>query len=375
MKSKISFVFLTLFCLVTTAKAQVVEQMISHFNKLKNVSYKSTNISKDFFSDKLYFDTLQSTIVKQAGQQLTFRFKGNEQEDIYDGSKLFKLQFSDHTYRIATNATQAAHYYHSLPYLIKRIADNLQKGIKAVQFPDSIVNGKSYAHFKIKELDSIKNNKHVFSQTTVLIDKKTNLPYYYRNDSKGFIDGTNTYLVVFNEYRFTHYQLNVARPIDLTKMVLPADFTLEKPKIPLPLLATATSAPEIPLYNLNGAAMQLSAFKGKVLLLNFTVNGCPHCIESIETLNKLQEKYKTTDFSIITINLFDDKAAILKFDKSFDVRYPTYTSDKTTLEKYRVQAYPLFYVVDKSGNITKSYNGFSTAIGVQMVEEIQRLIP
>jgi thiol-disulfide isomerase/thioredoxin len=374
MKSKISFVFLALFCLVITAKAQLATQLVDHFNKLKNVSYKSTNISKDFFSDQLYFDTLQSTIVKQ-GDQLTFRFKGNKQEDIYDGSKLFKLQFSDHTYRLATNATEASHYYNSLPYLIKRIADNLQKGIKAVQFPDSIVNGKSYAHFKIKELDSIKNNKHVFSQTTVLIDKKANLPYYYRNNSKGFIDGTNTYLVVFNEYRFTDYQLNVARPIDLAKTVLPADFTPEKPKVSLPLLAKGTSAPEIPLYNLNGEAMQLSVFKGKVLLLNFTINGCPHCVESIETLNKLQEKYKTTDFFIITINLFDDKAAILKFDKNFDVKYHTYTSDKSTKEKYRVQAYPLFYLIDKSGKITNSYDGFSTAIGVQMVDEIQRLIP
>jgi len=374
MKSKITLVFLALLCLVITAKAQVVEQMISHFNKLKNVSYKSTTISKDFFSDQLYFDTLQSTITKQS-KQLVFRFRGRAREDIHDGSKLFRLQFSDQTYRLSTNPEQATYYYESLPYLINRIANNLQKGIRAVQFPDSVVKGKSYTHFKIKDLDSIKNNKHVFSQTTVLIDKTANLPYYYRNDSKGFIDGTNTYLTVFNEYRFTDYQLNAKQFEDLTKMVLPANFTLEQPKVPIPLLAKGASAPEIPLYNLNGETSQLSAFKGKVVLLNFTINGCPHCVEAIETLNQLQEKYKTTDFAIISINLFDDKAAILKFDKSFDVKYNTYQSDKTAKEAYRVQAYPLFYVVDKSGNITNAYSGFSQDLGKQMVQEIKRLIP
>jgi hypothetical protein len=32
--------------------------------------------------------------------------------------------------------------------------------------------------------------------------------YYYRNDTKGFIDGTKTYLTIFNEYRFTNYSVD-----------------------------------------------------------------------------------------------------------------------------------------------------------------------
>ncbi|KQC01552.1 redoxin domain-containing protein [Pedobacter sp. Hv1] len=374
MKPKIILVFLALLGLAVTVNAQVAEQLISRFNHLKNLSYRSTTASKDFFSDQLYFDTLQSTISKQSNQ-LVFSFKGKKQEDIYDGSKLFKLQFSDQTYRLSTNPEQATYYYESLPYLINRIASQLQKGIKAVNFPDSIVNGKSYTHFKIKDLDSIRNNKHVFSQTTVLIDKTTKLPYYYRNNSKGFIDGTNTYLTVFNEYRFTNYKLNVKQPAALTKTMLPANFTLEQPKVPIPLLAKGSIAPEIPLYDLNGGTSQLSAFKGKVVLLNFTVNGCPHCVEAIETLNQLKAQYKASDFAIISINLFDDKTAILKFDKSFDVKYTTYHSDQTVKETYRVEAYPLFYVVDKNGNIANAYSGFSQDLGKQMVQQIKSLIP
>ena len=370
MKSKISFVFLTLFCLVITAKAQVVEQMISHFNKLKNLSYKSTTISKDFFSDKLYFDTVQSVITMQP--QLAFKMKGTDLEDIYDGNKLSKLQFSDRTYRISTDPTKAANYDKSLPYLIKRIDGYLKKGIRPVRLKDSVINGVSYFHVKIKDLDSIKNNKPVFSETNLLIDKKTYLLSYFRNDSKGFIDGTNIHLTVFNEYHFSHYQLNAAKLPDLRMPTLPANFTTEKPK--LPLLAKGAIAPEIPLYTLNGQSLQRSALKGKVLLLNFTDNGCPHCVEAIETLNKLQERYQSADFALISINLLDDKASILKFDQSFGVKYPTYTSDKTTLETYRVQAYPLFYLIDKSGKITYALNGFSADLGKQLEQEVKNLL-
>lgn len=373
MKQKISGLILILGSLGFASKAQVTEQMISRFKQLKNLSYKSTTISKDFFSDNLYFDTVQSVITLKP--QLTFKMKAKKFEDIYDGNKLFKLQFSDQTYRMASDPSQGINYNESLPYLINRIADHLKKGIKPVQLKDSVLNGIHYFHVKIKDLDSVRNNKPVFSESTLLIDKKTYLPVYYRNNSQGFIDGTNTHLIVFNEYRFSHYRLNATKLPDLSTNVLPTNFSLEKPKERLPLLSKGSPAPEIALYTLNGQQLQLSAFKGKVLLLNFTINGCPHCVEAIETLNKLQAQYRPDDFALITINLFDDKAAILKFDQSFGIKYPSYTSDQSAIEKYRIQGYPLFYVIDKSGNISYGLSGFSSALGKQLEQEIKQLLP
>lgn len=373
MKSKVYFPFLCLFILCSIGKAQVVEQMIANYQKSRNMSYNSTTITKDFFSDKLYFDTVKS-IIGNGSNQLTYRITGKSSANIYDGGKVFSLQFSDSTYRISSNPEQSAHYYESLPYIINRLEDNLKKGKKIIQLKDSIINGKSYFHLKLKESDTIKNDKHVFSKITLLIDKKTNMLYYYRNDSKGFIDGTKTYLTVFNEYRFKNYSVDAKNIEDLTKILLPPYFTLEKPKTEIPLLAKGVTMPEISLYSLNGETIPISAFRGRVLLLNFTVNGCPHCVEAIETLNKLHKQFKPIDFAIITINQSDNREAILKYNKNFDVKYNTYSSDNTALKKYSVQAYPLFYIVDKSGNVSNAHSGFSSEIGEQMTKELKQLL-
>lgn len=372
MKTKIYFFSTLILLMSASAYAQILERVLTNFNKIQSVSYNSTSVNKDFFDDIYHSDTLKNVINNQNGN-LTYRFIGKKSENIYDGGKLFSLQFSDSTYRISSNS-ESGHYYESLLYVINRIEGFLKKGKKAIQLKDSFVNDKSYAHLRLVMMDTIVKNKPVFTHLTLLVDKNTNLPYYYRNNSKGFIDGTNTYITAFDEYRFTDYLVNPKQAEDLTKLLLPTYFSLEKPKVFVPLLAKGTVLPEIPIYNLDGEKIQLSAFKGKVLLINFTLNGCPHCVNAIETLNAFQERYKKADFEIVTVNHSDSKEAILKYDKRFDIKYATYKCDATMLKQYSVQSFPLFYLVDRNGKINSAYSGFSAKIGDAMAQELKQLL-
>ena len=372
MKTKFYFLCTFILLMSASAHAQILERVLSTFSEIKNVSYNSTSINKDLFDDIYHFDTLKN-LINQPKSDLSYRFIGKRSENIYDGSKLFSLQFSDSTYRISSKP-ESGHYYESLLYVFSRIDDFLKTGKKAIQLKDSVVNNKSYAHLKLMVMDTIVKNKPVFTHLTLLIDKKTDLLYYYRNNSKGFIDGTNTYITAFDEYRFTDYLVDATQTEDLTKQLLPAYFSLEKPKVFVPLLAKGTALPETLIYNLDGEKIQLSSFKGKVLLINFTLNGCPHCVNSIETLNAFQEKYNNTDFEIVTINHSDNKEAILKYDKRFGIKYTTYTCDATMLKKYSVPSFPLFYIVDKNGKINSAHNGFSAKIGEQMAKEVEQLL-
>jgi len=365
--------FLIALCLFTPqSKAQLIDRVLENFEKYHNISYTSSLQNKDLFSDDVFLDTLHA--VETLKNKPTYKLKGNVEEDIFDGQKVFKLTYKDSTYRIGDQAKQSYYYDKSLSYLIAKFNTYMKLGRKAIQLRDSVYKGKSYFQLKITDLDSIVKDKKIYSINRLLIDKKTYLPAFYRNDSGGFIDGTDMYLKVFNEYHFSNFKINRNDLTDLSQIVLPIYFSLEKPKVPKVLLERGVSAPALAIVDLKGKATEISAYNGKVVLLNFTISGCPHCIEAIETLNNLSAKYNNVDFQILSINPFDDRESILKFNERFKQDYPTFTSAKNAKEIYRINGYPTFYLIDTKGEIVKGYEGFSKSIGDLMKEDIANLI-
>ncbi|MFT3947802.1 MAG: TlpA disulfide reductase family protein [Agriterribacter sp.] len=193
---------------------------------------------------------------------------------------------------------------------------------------------------------------------------------------QGFIDGTNTFLTTFSEYYFSDYKINNKTFPDLAMIQIPSNFSLEKPKVSLPLLKDGTKAPEVELSYADGKLFNLEKEKGKVVLLNFTINGCSHCIEAIETLNRLFTKHKSENFQIVSINAYDNKESILKFNNRFNVKYPAFIkSEKTnkTLEDYHVDNYPTFYLIDKQGNIARTFSGYYPTLEAELNNAIDKI--
>jgi len=357
---------------IVNANAQVTEHLISNFKKLKSISYIESTKTKDFFTEAVFTDTIVHQIAVQP--RLAFQLTGKKQKDIFDGNKLFKLNLSDSTYRLANDINTSPLYFQSLGYLIDLLEKNIKKGAKVIQLRDSLYEGKSYFNIKVTDLDSIRNGKKIFNQTTYLVDKKTYLPYYYRNDSQGFIDGTNIHLIIFREYHFSDYKINTTDLSSLSSIILPTYFSLEKPKVKKPMLEKGMVAPNVKLLALDGKQTDLTAYRNSIVLLNFTDNGCPHCVVSVEMLNKLNLKYKNQPFKIISINAFDDHASIIKFNNKFKVNYPIFMISKDPLANYNIEGYPTFYLIDQKGEIVKGYLGFGENTEAQVTKDLDFLI-
>lgn len=358
------------------SSAQVAKKVVENFKSLKNLTYTSTVREKDFFSDKISYDTTTALISVEQTKMKSFKIKGINQEEIFDGNKLFKINLNDSTYRVSLNTENSLYFYRSLPYFVKEIEESVMKQKSIIQLADSILNGISYYYLHITNLDSIKNGKRIFNLASLLVDKKTYLPYYYKSAMQGFIDGTNTFLTTFSEYYFSDYKINNKAFPDLTVAQVPSYFTLEKPKKSLPLLKSGTKAPDVGLSYADGSVFNLEKEKGKIVLLNFTVNGCPHCVEAIETLNRLFAKYKSGDFRIVSINAYDTNEAVLKYNRRFNVEYPTFIkSDNMNkiLEDYHIDGYPTFYLIDKAGNIAKSFSGYYATLEKELISSIDKL--
>jgi peroxiredoxin len=372
MKYKLLLATTVTIILNSASFAQILTVTISKFDSLSNLAYKMTLREKDLFSDNIYNDTLKTYIDISNNKEL-FRIEGTKTSEVYDGSKLIQMDMNNLTYRIKSSIDASTLRYKSLPYIINTLKKDVNKNVPIIIHNDSILNGKKYFHIKITELDTIKNNKRVYRFVKMLIDKKSYLPIYYKSDQQGFIDGTDMFVDTYSEMQFYDYQINKKNSNDLLSFVVPSNFTVEKPKEHKPLLAEGSKAPELDLKNINGEVFQLKSQKGKVILLNFTSNSCPHSAESVSMLNNLYSTYQKRKFTIITINPFDTKEAVEKYNKKGNIKYPFFTNIGThNTENYNVDSYPTFYLIDKNGNIVKSFIGYHKSLDADLNSLIKK---
>jgi peroxiredoxin len=360
---KYKILFIIAFSVISNSSlfAQILKT-ISKFDSLSNLTYEMSIIEKDPFSDKLYKDTLKAYFDISNSKEL-FKVEGKQTLEVYDGGKLIQMDLNNLTYRIHSEIDVSTFRYKSLPYIISTLKKDLNENVPVITHNDSTINGKLYFNIKIIGLDTIKKNKRVYRFVKVLIDKESYLPIWYRNEQQGFIDGTDMFVNTYSEIHFYDYRINKESLNDLSSYIIPSNFTIEKLKDRKPLLIKGSKAPELNLKEINGEPFSLNRQKGKVILLNFTSISCPHSIESVNMLNNLYSEYTKRKFSIITINPFDDKESVEKFNKKLNIKYPVFLNiGVANTDNYNVYGYPTFYLIDKNGNIIKGFSGYNKSL-------------
>lgn len=122
-------------------------------------------------------------------------------------------------------------------------------------------------------------------------------------------------------------------------------------------------APDFSLKDVStDSIITLSEFKGKVVLVNFWATWCYPCRMEIPDFNDLYNKYKQDGLVILGISVSDQKKALKNFMKSFQIDYPILYGSPSDLGKVTMQygginAVPTTFLIDRNGQIVKSYPG------------------
>ena len=118
-------------------------------------------------------------------------------------------------------------------------------------------------------------------------------------------------------------------------------------------------APDFQLTDLQGRPLQLSSYKGKVVLLNFWATWCPPCLEEIPHFKALHSTYKDKGLEIIGISLDETGEGPVKaFAKAHGISYPVAMGSVRLTQDYGgIRAIPTTFLVDKKGRIAKKYLG------------------
>jgi peroxiredoxin len=131
--------------------------------------------------------------------------------------------------------------------------------------------------------------------------------------------------------------------------------------------ANRKPAPAFQLLTEDGGKMQISDYRGKVVLLNFWATDCGGCVLEIPSFIDLESAYKGKGFTAVGVsmdisyeNLKDANEAwgrVRPFIAKHGVNYPIAMGDDAISRAYSLNAFPATYLIDKSGRIAVAYVG------------------
>lgn len=123
-------------------------------------------------------------------------------------------------------------------------------------------------------------------------------------------------------------------------------------------LGIASAAPDLNLRDMNGKTVQLSDFKGKVIILDFFATWCPPCKQEIPDFIELQKQYGSQGFVMIGVSLSRPED-VKPFAERLGVNYIILIADSYATNAYGpIRSIPTTYIIDKDFKIAKKYIGF-----------------
>lgn len=116
------------------------------------------------------------------------------------------------------------------------------------------------------------------------------------------------------------------------------------------------AAPGFELNLLGGGSVELSALRGKVVVINLWASWCPPCRAEMPAIQRVYDAHKDRGLEIIAVNTTfqDNEAAAAAFVNEFGLTFPI-ALDRTgeVSNRYLLRALPTTFFVDAEGVIRK----------------------
>lgn len=128
---------------------------------------------------------------------------------------------------------------------------------------------------------------------------------------------------------------------------------------PAAVFPQAVKAPQFTLKDVNGRTVQLSDYRGKVVLINFWATWCPPCRAEMPDLVRLQREHAKDGLQIIGITYPPErKGRVRRFAKQLKVNYPIALGTHELKARFSSdETLPLTIVIDRDGRVTDIIGG------------------
>ncbi|HEX5322146.1 MAG TPA: redoxin domain-containing protein, partial [Capsulimonadaceae bacterium] len=138
-----------------------------------------------------------------------------------------------------------------------------------------------------------------------------------------------------------------------------------QPAPPPPLLANGTRAPDFTVQDPHGNPIQLSDYKGKVVVIDFWATWCGPCQASLPGTNEVARQFKGKNVVVLAVNVSDSRQAFqdwLPKHRDYDAlvfAIDTKSDGQYLNSLFHISGIPTQYVIDKNGKIVASFVGYN----------------
>jgi thiol-disulfide isomerase/thioredoxin len=127
-------------------------------------------------------------------------------------------------------------------------------------------------------------------------------------------------------------------------------------------LAASSSgpAPGFQLSSRGGKTIDLTQFRGQVVMINFWATWCGPCRQEMPLLEDIYKKYKPMGFTMLGVNVEPDSASAEAWlQKQKPVSFPIAFDTESKVSKlYNVAGMPSTVFVDRKGNVRVMHKGY-----------------
>jgi peroxiredoxin len=370
---------LVLFSIEANAQVGLIQNAIDKLEGCKNFSYQYNEKTLDYTTDTT--TKQHKDIFQKAPDDKFFGYLFNRQTqetgksyhviDLYNGQNLISIIPEDSTYQFGDIKQYAMLFSTStLPGLLKWLKGRPEKKPSEMA-GDTTINGAISHHSVFHIYDTTINKEHYHTDIDVFINKLSGLPDCITIREKVLLFGkaTNYYIA----YQYSNYKLN-QDAIDIAAITVPKGFHPPKNQAVLPLITPGTVAPDWTLYTTDGKQISLTQLKGKVILMDFFFIGCSGCMASLQSLDRVYEKYKDQKFVLVSISNRDSRQTVAGFKKKYNIKNPVCGDGADVAKAYHLPGAPLFYFIDKEGKIAKATYGYDDDFELKTTSLIDSLL-
>ncbi len=121
-------------------------------------------------------------------------------------------------------------------------------------------------------------------------------------------------------------------------------------------LPTVLPAPALRLPDSDGKTVDLSDYRGKVVLVNFWATWCPPCRKEFPSLSRVRKLLKHAEFEVLAVNVGEDPDMVFSF--TGNTEFPVlFDRDSKAMANWPVKGLPTTFLVDRKGRLASKAVG------------------
>ena len=143
----------------------------------------------------------------------------------------------------------------------------------------------------------------------------------------------------------------------------------------IPAIAPAAAAPDFTLRTMSGPNMRLAEQRGRVVMVNFWATWCGPCRQEMPQLDRLYQKYKSSGFVLLGVNVDDDTRKAADVASKLGVSFPVLLdTDKAVSKLYDLSTMPSTVLIDRDGKVRYVHRGYLTGYEDNYDKQIRELL-